>query len=92
MTISRSKILSDLERQESDDGQSDDIEILKWFLGCCKNSSQWNSFVNVVWEKTGPMSYQNDRQWIPSEELRKLAESIRIPGAVPGGRMNSNIE
>src|SRR3546814_3669900 len=50
------------------EGPTDDLKTLRWFLGCCKTSSQWTAFTSAAW-------VNGRRHWRPTEQLRNLAET-----------------
>lgn len=73
MANQRKKILADLSQQTEKYGTSPEhVAILTWLATSAKTSNQWSMWVNVNWHSTGPMSYQVDREYLPTPELIQL--------------------
>ena len=62
-----------------------DKPCLLWLFSRYHLASQWRFVARCVHKRTGPMSYQTDRIWSPTEEGRILYTN-RKPGREPGGR------
>jgi hypothetical protein len=67
----------ELERQEEDRGNSEDLQIVKAFLKCCKTTNQWLAFIKVEFVRYGTQSYQTHRYYHPTDELRNLYKAFR---------------
>ena len=73
-----SKVLDDINKQESIEGLTEDLKLVKaWYDIVCKNSSSSNTFhalVKVEFRRYGTASFHCHRFYHPSAELKELLQ------------------
>jgi hypothetical protein len=50
----------------------EDRPMLLRALAACDTDRQWHALAVCMRVKTGPLSYQIERQWVPTQTLRRL--------------------
>lgn len=67
--MTRDKITKELDIQEEIEGDTENLRILRHFLGVIKWSSQWNVFTTVKFHRYGQASYETYRLWYADQSL-----------------------
>ena len=70
--MTRERITLELEKQEQVQGLTENIKLLRYFLQHIKYASQWNAFVTVCHHSIGQYSYQTERFYFATEELKRV--------------------
>ena len=68
----KERIYKALDRQASIEGETENIKMVRSFVGCIKTNSQFVAFVNVKFHRWGKSSFQSYRFYYCTEELKNI--------------------
>lgn len=70
MASRKEKIDAELDKQEEVEGWSEDLDLLRRALSCCKTDLEWQAVADCRHHRWGTYSYQVHRFYQPSQLLR----------------------